>query len=280
MSRKQQYSIGELSRLCNISKKALRFYDKIGLISSLRHDNNNYRMYTHDDLLLVPVLKYYKQMGFRLDEMRTFISGCQGHVYSALRTAFEHKLDELHKAQTELNRCEKSVRDWHSLMREAELVIADGAREVSVKYVESARLLFQDQSFESDLKSAIINLDFMNHVEKTGNAITGPVYIQFSSLRDRMEGKSQRIRVMQRVIEPCGEGERVDFGGCLMASCYHIGAHENVRKTYEKCLEWLESHGYTPGEDCCERYVSDYWTTSNSDVHVTELLIRVNREPA
>ena len=66
--RKQQYSIGEMSQLCNVSKKALRFYDKIGLISSLRHDYNNYRLYTHDELLMVPVLKYYKQMGFKLDE--------------------------------------------------------------------------------------------------------------------------------------------------------------------------------------------------------------------
>ena len=95
MPRKQQYSIGELSQLCNVSKKALRFYDKIGLISSLRHDYNNYRMYTHDELLLVPVLKYYKQMGFKLDEMRKFISGRNGNVYSALRAAFEQKLDEL-----------------------------------------------------------------------------------------------------------------------------------------------------------------------------------------
>lgn len=58
---KQQYSIGEMSRLCNVSKKALRYYDKIGLISSLRHDYNNYRMYTRDELLMAPVLKYYKQ---------------------------------------------------------------------------------------------------------------------------------------------------------------------------------------------------------------------------
>ena len=27
------YSIGEVSRICNVSKKTLRFYDKIGLIS-------------------------------------------------------------------------------------------------------------------------------------------------------------------------------------------------------------------------------------------------------
>lgn len=279
MPRKQQYSIGELSQLCNVSKKALRFYDKIGLISSLRHDYNNYRMYTHDELLLVPVLKYYKQMGFKLDEMRRFISGRQGNVYSALRTAFDQKLDELRKAQTELRRCEESVRDWQELIREAEIVIAENIHEPSVRYVEKSRLLFQEQPFDGDIKSAIINLDFMNYVEKTGNAITGPVYIHFSSTDDRMEGRAQTVRIMQQVLEPCGGGGRTDFGGCMMASCYHIGSQEDVNETYRHLLNWINRHGYHAGGDCCERYVTDYWTTSNSDCHVTELMIRVSRTP-
>ena len=173
---KQQYSIGEMSRLCNVSKKALRYYDKIGLISSLRHDYNNYRMYTHDELLMVPVLKYYKQMGFKLDEMKDFITGQNGNVYSSMRSAFEKKIDELQNAQRELRRCEESVRDWHDLLKEAELVVAEGVREVSVKYVEQASLLYQEQPFDGDIKSAIINIHFMDYVEKTGNAITGPVY--------------------------------------------------------------------------------------------------------
>lgn len=277
MPRKQQYSIGELSQLCNVSKKALRFYDKIGLISSLRHDYNNYRMYTHDELLLVPVLKYYKQMGFKLDEMRRFISGRHGNVYSALRAAFEQKLEELHKAQIELKRCEESVRDWQNLIREAELVITENVREPAVKYVEKAHLLFQEQPFDGDIKSAIINLDFMNYVEKTSNAITGPVYIHFSSTQDRIEGKPQNMRIMQQVLEPCGSGGRVDFGGCMMASCYHIGSPENIHETYRTFLNWIHRHGYSMNDDCYERYVSDYWTTSNSDCHVTELLIKVSR---
>lgn len=277
MPRKQQYSIGELSQLCNVSKKALRFYDKIGLISSLRHDYNNYRMYTHDELLLVPVLKYYKQMGFKLDEMRRFISGSQGNVYGALRAAFEQKLDELQKAQIELRRCEESVRDWQDLIREAETVITEGVSEVSVKYVEGRQLLFQEQPFDGDIKSAIINLDFMSYVEKTNNAITGPVYIHFSSMKDRVEGNAQTVRIMQRVLEPSGGGGRVDFGGCMMASCYHVGPQERIGETYKCFIGWMRRHGYAMGEDCYERYVTDYWTTSNSDFHVTELMVKVSR---
>ena len=40
------YSIGEVSKLCNVSKKALRFYDEIGIISPDKvSPSNHYRYY-------------------------------------------------------------------------------------------------------------------------------------------------------------------------------------------------------------------------------------------
>ena len=38
MAANKLYSIGEVSKLCNISTKALRFYDKIGVIAPLSGD--------------------------------------------------------------------------------------------------------------------------------------------------------------------------------------------------------------------------------------------------
>jgi len=277
MPTKTQYSIGEMSRICNVSKKALRFYDEKGLISSLRHDCNNYRVYTHDEMLLVLVLKYYKQMGFKLDEMKEFITGGGANIPSAMRETFEQKLLEIRKEQMNLNRCESSLRDWCGLLREAELVIAKGVTEVSVKYVEQAELLFQEQPFDGDIKSAIINARFMEYVEKTGNAITGPRYIHFTSMQSRLKGEPQAVRIMQRTLPPhSGEG-RSTFGGCMMAACYHIGDLERVHDTYERLIAWLDRHGYKADDECFERYVTDYWTTSNSASHVTELLVRVDR---
>ncbi len=278
MPHKQQYSIGELSQICNVSKKALRFYDKIGLISSLRQDYNNYRMYTHDELLLVPVLKYYKQMGFKLDEMRSFINGQRGNVFRTLSKAFEDKLAELQEQQIELRRGEESVRDWLTLIKESEMVVEENVHEVSVKYVEPVSLLFQEQSFDGkDIKSSVINLDFMNYVEKTDNAITGAVYIHFSDMQKRVEGSPQTIHVMQKILRPYGGGGRMEFGGHMMASCYHIGSLDNIHETYARFTSWIARHGYIAGKDCYERYVTDYWTTSNCNYHVTELLIKVSR---
>ena len=68
---KEYYTIGEVGKICNISAKALRYYDKIGVISpDYICEENGYRYYSRKTLLTVPVMKYYKQMGFKLEEMQ------------------------------------------------------------------------------------------------------------------------------------------------------------------------------------------------------------------
>lgn len=69
----------------------------------------------------------------------------------------------------------------------------------------------------------------------------------------------------------------MSFGGCMMASCYHTGLLETIPESYVKLVSWIRRHGYTPDESCNERYVTDYRTTSNSDFHVTELLVKISR---
>ncbi len=277
MKTQKRYSIGDMSRICNVSKKALRYYDEIGLMPSQRSDFNNYRYYTHESLLAVPVIKYYKQMGFTLDEMRAFIEGSDPDAHRKIQRSFLEKIAELKREQEETHKKYVSVKDWHDLLFEAEMVINNNISEVSVKYVEPAELLFLEQDFDTDLKAAIINIDFTNHVDALDSEIIGPVILNFLSLEDRMHDKEQRIRIMQRTLHPCPESRVMPFGGCMMAACYHIGPHETLRATYEKILGWIRRHGYASGPDSYERYVTDYWTTRNTAQFVTEVMVRVWR---
>jgi effector-binding domain-containing protein len=43
---------------------------------------------------------------------------------------------------------------------------------------------------------------------------------------------------------------------------------------------WARVKGYELAEAVFERYVTDYWTTSNSAKFVTEVLIKVSRKRA
>ena len=92
MAANKLYSIGEVSKLCNISTKALRFYDKIGVIAPDEVGENGYRYYTLDTILRIPILKYYKQMGFRLEEMQGLVKGGD---YYVVGSCFRSKINEL-----------------------------------------------------------------------------------------------------------------------------------------------------------------------------------------
>ncbi len=275
MKYKKNYSIGEVSKLCNISTKALRYYDKIGLIHSERSYTNNYRYYAKESLLAVPVLKYYKQMGFKLDEMRDHI---EGNSYSAIKRSFKLKIEELKQTQEETRRKFVSVKDWYDLINEAEMVIENEIREVSVKYVAASDYLFMDQVFDDDLWDSIINIEFTNYVEAVNNEITGPVMINFSSYKDRMKNKEQTMRIMQKTIMPCKPHEKMIFGGEIMIACYHIGPHETIGDTYEKIRRWAEGNTYILGKESFERYVTDYWTTKDDSKYVTEVMMSASRK--
>ena len=281
MKYKNKYSIGEVSKRCNISTKALRYYDKLGLIKSKRDDINNYRYYSKEALLAVPVIKYYKQMGFTLEEMKYFIEGkvdVERSIYNAIKRSFTTKIEHLQKILEETQRQYTSVKDWFDLITEAEMVIDNNIHEVSVKFIEPSTYLYQEQQFLNDIKASIINIKFTNYVEEINNEITGPVIINFSSSNDRMKNKDQPIKILQKTLKKCKENETIGLGKHIMVSCYHIGSHDNINDTYEKIYHWANEHGYILGEESFERYVTDYWTTSNSALYVTEVLMNASRK--
>lgn len=271
------YTISQMSQISKISKKALRFYDDLGIISSRRHGANNYRYYTHDDLLAVPPLKYYKQMGFNLSEIRAAFEVGGNTTLAALRKMFIEKIGTLRHEEKILHLRLTSVRDWLELLHEAEMVLENNLQSVSVKYIPPERLLFQEQTFACDIKTSIINIDFTNYVESIENNITGPVMIRFSSIQERLNNAEQPVRILQRTIFPCTAELTEQYGGFLAASCYHIGTHETLRDTYRKIRRWCDANNYLCDEGAYERYVTDYWTTNNDTLFVTEVLIKVRR---
>ncbi|MDY0202808.1 MAG: MerR family transcriptional regulator [Desulfovibrio desulfuricans] len=274
---KRRYSISQMSEISNISKKALRFYDDLGLIESKRHGANNYRYYTQEDLLAVPPLKYYKQMGFHLGEIREAFELGSNTSLTALRKIFMKKIEGLQEEERTLHLRLTSVRDWLELLHEAEMVLENGLHSVSVKYVQPDDLLFHDQTFSSDIKSAIINLEFTNYVESVSNSITGPVMIRFSSIEDRIKDEPQNVQILQKTILPCQPEETQPYGGFLAACCYHIGEHGAIRDTYRKIQRWCASNNYICDQGSYERYVTDFWTTNHEELFVTEVLVKVSR---
>lgn len=269
---KDKYYIGEVEKICNIAKKTLRFYDKIGLLSPFEISNNGYRYYSKENLYTIPVIKYYKQSGFTLENIKQLMHDFN---YDYIEKNFQGKIEDLEQLERELHLKKQSLADWNSLVKEAKMVIDYNLLDVKVKYLEADKYIYYDQEFDGCYISSIINIDFTNYLEEIKNAITGPVIIEFSSLKDKMDGKSQPIKILQKNLLKCNQEHLRDFGGTLALSCYHIGSHQSIKETYNKMIEWAKSHNYKIKDTCFERYIIDYWTIKDEKKFVTEVIIGI-----
>ena len=78
---------------------------------------NGYRYYSRETLLTVPIVKYYKQMGFKLEEMQDLV---EGNTYYFVKQNFISKIDELRIQEQEIHNSYMAVKDWYELIQEAQ----------------------------------------------------------------------------------------------------------------------------------------------------------------
>ncbi len=272
---KKYYSVGQVSKICNIPTNTLRFYDKIGLICPDKLGENNYRFYSKETLTYIPVIKYYKQIGFSLEEIKTLVDVNSFTVHEKI---FKEKFDRFQEINTSIYKKYTAIEGWLKLIAEAELIRKNDVREVSVKYLEPSSLCFLEQNFNYNYKEAIINIDFTNYMESIGNEATGVIILNFPSYKQKLSKQKTNVVFMQQPVLKVKVEDRVkSFGGEVFASCYHLGSHDNIDDTYNKIFDWASKNNYKCNEESFERFLVDYWTTPKEDYFVTEVLIQIEK---
>jgi DNA-binding transcriptional MerR regulator len=114
--------IGELARQTGATPKALRYYERVGLLGS-RRLANGYRDYDERDVRLVKEVRALGALGIRAEQAKPFveclISGHeQGDDCAAPLTVYRGVIDDLDTRITELGRRRDAVAE---LLREAEV---------------------------------------------------------------------------------------------------------------------------------------------------------------
>ena len=79
------YKIGDISKLCNISIKTLRYYEEENLIKPVKVDiYSGYRYYDESNIRTIYKIQFLKDLGFTLQEIRDFDDD-----------SFDDKIDDL-----------------------------------------------------------------------------------------------------------------------------------------------------------------------------------------
>ena len=111
-----KWYINEFSKLTNVSRRALQYYDNIGLLKPTLRTDKGYRMYSEDDLHKlnkITVLKYFE---FDLSTIKNIINN-NYNIYSLFTQQLE-LLNKKHKALSQRTSILKDAINIHDINKE------------------------------------------------------------------------------------------------------------------------------------------------------------------
>ncbi|SDC68484.1 MerR family transcriptional regulator [Parafannyhessea umbonata] len=273
------YQIGEVSKIGGISQRTLRHYDELGLMQPDLVGDNGYRYYSLQTMLKIPVINYLKMMGLSLEEIASMM---QHSSLGQARKFLSKHLAECDEQARLLAEKRGAIVEWSELVEEANMVLRVRPKNVNVKYLPRQELLGLQTRFSGSFAESIVSLEFASYVQDIDNAIAGPVILRFPSVEDAVaaaaDGSECDVWLLQKPIRPINPNDAFVCPEGMYLSTYHVGEFEELGEAYSRLTEFANDNGYKVAGPAIERFVSDYWTTYNSDLFVAEVLLLTETE--
>lgn len=106
------YSIGEVSKMLDISISTLRYYDKEGLLPLVNRTEGNIRLFNDMDIECLNMIECLKTTGMPLKDIKVFFNWCEigdetiearYELFKKQKEKTEAKIAELQKALQKIN---------------------------------------------------------------------------------------------------------------------------------------------------------------------------------
>ena len=259
--------IGEFSKLSMLTVKALRFYEKEGLLVPSRVDEwTGYRYYETNQLETAALIKALRQLDFSVAQIKAYLDG------EPLENALYLKQTELLEKQSDISR-KLSVIKY--LTEEKEMKYNAVVTEIGECVVYSEERLLKDYSEVNSLvlESAKECLRLNPDIE----CVT-PDYCFCEYLDGDYKEKDILTRYSQAVTKAGAENERIKFRTlpATKAICiYHKGPYDNLGEAYAYIMKYAEENGYRMSGFPRECYIDGVWNKENSEDWLTEIQLPI-----
>ena len=95
----KRYTLDKISKLFQIPKSTLRYWESEGLISSIRNEENDYREYDTNNLVEICDIKFYRSLNFPIKNLREVWQMSISESEELLNNSYkevESKITDLH----------------------------------------------------------------------------------------------------------------------------------------------------------------------------------------
>lgn len=270
-------SIGEFSKICQVSTKTLRYYAEIGLLlPSEINPETKYRYYAIKQLETMLFINRLKSYQFSLEEIKSIITseGIQEEVLYEQLTRKKEQMKEQEKViQHNLIQLEQdisNIKEGKAIMSYLDEIDVQLV-EVPLMYLLSIRKNVQKHVMTYAYKSCFNELLKTIHTQNL--TIIAPPRVLFHSKEFTPFGFDIEFAIP---VKEYVTGTR-DFhpGLCLKTAVY--GSYTELTSVYAKQIEWAEEEGYEGYDALFEVYVNDLSQVHDEKELITEVYYPVKK---
>ena len=231
------YQIGEFSKICQVSVKTLRHYDRIGLLKPVEVDRfTGYRYYDRSQLERMLLIRRLKRYGFSLDEVQTLLS-CESDGF---RDALLRQRDKLTWQQQEIGMTIHDLTLYlQHLERTGNIMEIQQNHEIKVLETPPIAVISCRQRLSVDDFGRYYGMLYERIAKDrlTPNGVFGAMYHDDEWNREASD--------TERFIG-ITEAEKADrvLGPQTCAMAVHKGGYSTLPETYAALVKWLEENGY------------------------------------
>lgn len=266
---KNYYTIGEISKICDIPIRTLRYYDDIELVVPKKRENNNYRLYHADQIIQINQILQYKIQGYSIKEIKEHLNNNSIEFSKETLTIKRKEIQEtIHQLQT----LEKRMAYQLSL-----LTYKDRLPHINLKTIPERQIVYLRE------KGLAEPAAFMRKFAQLNTLIQQYNLTPISNVMARYYDDYREYDITNADIEVFLEIEEQQLikgitrkmESLEVVSALHYGPYQDEYKTYTIMMQWMDEHDYVMCAPAIEHYLIDAILTNDVDEYVTELMIPV-----
>ena len=271
---KDFFTIGEVSKLFDINKKTLRYYDEIDLFKpSFVNKENKYRYYTLDQFQYLETIKYLKELGLSLEKIKYNLNNVNTedvlHSLEEQNNIINQKISELQLIKQKINNKIMQIKD--STRNDLLGVI----REIDFDERQAVRLRHSIKT-DYDIELSIRKLTKMseNKIFLTYGIVGVSIAREDLIKREYNEYKSifamiEEEKYDKSLIKIFPKGTYI----CIRFN----GVHKDAPPYYEKLINYINEREYEILDDSLEMELTDHSLSLTGEGIVMELQILVKK---
>lgn len=246
------FKIGDFSKLSQVTVKALRYYDEIGLLKPANVDQfTAYRYYSADQFPRLNRILTFKDLGFSLDQIARLLDEelSPAEMRGMLRMRQMEIQHQVAEEQAKLARVEIRLRqmEQEGKMPEYDVVI----KTVETLKVASTRSVIPTYSDVGTLFGEVYGYLMQSRITPAGP----PMAIYHDP-----EYKEENVDVeaavpLEKQVPATKMIKMRDLPGAQVANTVHHGGYDSIGEAYNTLMKWIGANGYRVSGPCREVYL-------------------------